>query len=334
MSVSGLVAPVLGGILYDKAGYGGVFGLASGLLALDFVMRLLIVEKKTAAKYDNSLPDSTADPHSRGMSDGGDEEAQEATEDDPLIPANGDDPYKIRHKPSPIIRAFPILYCFRNPRLSAAFFLSFVQATLLGVFDATIPTESQDTFGYTSLQAGLLFMSLDVPYLVLGPVAGWSVDRFGTKPAAVIGFAYLVPVLVLLRLPGERLGSGESSVILYWALLALNGVGMAIIGSPSFVEISQVVEKYDKANPDFFGNNGPYGQLYGFSSLFFCAGLTVGPIVGGALRTSIGYGNMNAVLATVSGITAILSFFVIGGKPKICGASQSREECDAAEPTS
>jgi MFS family permease len=328
MSVGALVAPVLGGILYDKAGYRGIFGVASGLLVVDFIMRLLIMEKKTAARYDSLLTDSTANPQSSGVSNDGDEEAQEAAEDDPLMPANGDNPYKIHLKPSSVIRTFPFLYCFRNPRVCTAFFLSFIQATLLGAFDATLPTESQDSFGFTSLQTGLLFIAQEVPYLVLGPVAGWSVDKYGTKPAAVLGFAYLCPVLVLLRLPGEGLASGTANIILYCGILALTGVGFAMISAPSFVEVSQVVEKYDKANPEFFGENGPYGQLYGFSSMFFCAGLTVGPIVGGALRTSIGYGNMNAVFAAVCAMTAILSFFIIGGKPRLLGARQSTEVHD------
>ncbi|KAI0129025.1 major facilitator superfamily domain-containing protein [Xylariales sp. AK1849] len=316
ISVGDLLAPVLGGVLYDKTGYGGVFGLATAILALDFIMRLLMVEKKTAAKHDTSLVDGATNPREHDTRNDGDQETPEATEEDALLPSRKEDPYKIRHKPGKLLRSVPIIYCFRNPRLLTALFLSFFQATLLGVFDATVPTEAQDLFGFNSLKAGLLFIALNVPYLILGPVAGWTVDKFGTKPAAVLGFAYLVPALVLLRLPAEGLLSGEKNIILYCAMLALNGIGLATIGSPSFVEASEVVQKYDKANPEFFGANGPYAQLYGFSSMFFCAGLTMGPIVSGSLKDAIGYGNMNIVLAVIAGIAAILSFFFIGGKPR------------------
>lgn len=131
-----------------------------------------------------------------------------------------------------------------------------------------------------------------------------------------VGFGYLVPSFILLRLPSDNLLSGTSNVILYCAILSLNGVGLAIIGSPGVVEASDVVEKFNLANPGFFGANGPYAQLYGFNSLFFSAGLTIGPIVAGALRDGIGYGNMNLVFAVISAVTAVLSFFVIGGKPR------------------
>lgn len=305
---------MLGGVLYEKTGYKGVFGVASGVLALDFIMRLLIIEKKTAARY-KSLDNSENNP--RDFSTRNEDSHGDANEEDPLLPRNDEDPYKIKHQPGRLAQSVPILLCFRNPRLLMALVLAFVQASLLALFDATIPTEAQELFDFSSLQAGLLFIATDVPYLILGPLAGWAVDRFGTKPAAVIGFAYLVPALVLLRLPSADLLDGSKNVILYSAILALNGVGMAIISAPSVVEASDVVQKYDKANPGFFGENGPYAQLYGFNSVFFNLGLTIGPLVAGALKDSIGYGNMNLVFAVASGITAILSFLLVGGSPAV-----------------
>ena len=133
-----------------------------------------------------------------------------------------------------------------------------------------------------------------LPYVIGGPLAGWLVDKRGPKPAAVLGFGYLVPTLVLLRLASP---GGTKQVVVYCVLLALNGVGMAVIGSPSIVEASYVVQMYDKANPNFFGANGPYAQLYGLNSMVFSAGLTLGPILSGVLKDAIGYGNMNMVVS-------------------------------------
>lgn len=310
ISVGPLLAPVVGGILYDKTGYAGVFGAGAALLVVDFIMRLLVIEKKIAAKYGSALDGNGSSPETDGTND-------EPTEEDALLQRKQIERYEIRGEPNSFVRAVPILYCFRDPRLLIAFIMAFMQAALLAAFDATIPTEARDLFGFSSMKAGLLFIALNVPVLIFGPLAGWAVDRFGTKPVTVIGFSYLVPVLLLLRLPSEQHVGGSGNVILYCALLALNGVGLAIIDSPSFVEASDVVQQYDKANPGFFGDNGPYAQLYGFNSLFFCAGLTLGPIISGSLRDIIGYGNMTAVLAGAAGFTAIISYFIIGGKPKI-----------------
>ena len=321
ISVGELLAPVVGGFLYDKVGYGGVFGLGSAILAVDFIMRILLIEKKVAARYDSTLLNGAANPRHHSTENGGAEANKEADEEDALLPKKKEKEFKIPEGQNRFIRSLPILYCLSDPRLLTALFVAFVQATLLATFDATIPTEAEALFGFSSLDAGLLFIALDVPYLLLGPLAGWAVDKYGTKPAAVLGFGYLVPTLVLLRLaqPG-----GKNQIILYSALLALCGVGMAVIGSPSIVEASNVVQEYDKANPGFFGEQGPYAQLYGFNSIFFCAGLTAGPILGGSLRDSIGYGNMNAVAAAISGIIAVLSFIFIGGTPKFLSWKSDR----------
>jgi MFS family permease len=327
ISVGELAAPVLGGVLYKKTGYAGVFGLGAGVLGLDFVMRVLLIEKKTAKKYDPKLAgDGATNPRDHGQRDGADsddegqqQDAGEAGESDALLPKKEDEEdFTIPDGQNRLVRALPILYCLSDPRLLVALLLAFVQASLLATFDATIPTEAETLFEFNSLQSGLLFIALDIPYLILGPIAGWACDKYGPKVIAVLGFGYLAPALVLLRLPAEEIvDTQKHNIILYCGMLSLVGTGMAIIGSPSIVEASSVVQKYDKANPKFFGENGPYAQLYGFNSLVFSAGLTIGPILSGTLRDSIGYGNMNAVLAGIAGTTALLSFIYVGGKPKL-----------------
>lgn len=220
--------------------------------------------------------------------------------------------YKIAPDQPRAVRSLPILYCLKDPRLLTAQLLAFMQAALLANFDSSIPTFSREAFGYNTLQSGLVFIALILPYLLLGPLAGWTVDKFGPKPAAVLGFGYLAPVLVLLRLPDEN-----HQIVMYCAILALCGVGMAAIGSPSIVEAASVVEKYEKANPNFFGKNGPYASLYAVNSMVFSTGLAVGPLISGTLKDSIGYGNLHLVMAGLCLLTAFVSFVWIGGKPKV-----------------
>ncbi|KAL8725795.1 MAG: hypothetical protein Q9166_007126 [cf. Caloplaca sp. 2 TL-2023] len=311
ISVGELAAPVLGGVVYKKAGYPGVFGIGFAVLAIDFIMRLLLIEKKVAAGWEkDGEPEDDTEPQNGNAAT---DEGEDANEEEPLLRKKEQDSYKVPEGQPKVVRAIPILYILKDPRLLTALLLALNQASLLATFDATIPTEAEELFGFDSLKSGLLFIALVLPYLLLGPVAGWLVDRYGPKPAAVIGFGYLVPVLVLLRL--VRSG-GTSEIVIYCALLALSGMGLAIIGSPSIVEASYVVSQYDKANPEFFGEQGPYAQLYGINSMAFSLGLTVGPLVSGALKDRIGYGNMNAVVAALCLTTALLSVVYVGGKPK------------------
>lgn len=273
-------------------------------------MRLLLIEKKSAAAYEAESEDR--EQHDTQASD--DEDNDPSEEDALLRKKENDEQYKVTPNQPRWVRAFPVVYCLKNPRLLTSFLLTMVQATLLGTFDATIPTVALEFYDFDSLKAGFLFIALIVPYLILGPIAGWAVDRYGPKLASVVGYGYLSPVLILLRL--ARRG-GTSQVIQYCVLLTLCGLGLGVIGSPAVVESSFVIQRYHKINPDFFGAQGPYAQLYGLNSMIFSAGLTVGPLVSGFLKDAIGYGNMNLVVAALCFITATMSFVYIGGKPRL-----------------
>ena len=305
ISIGELAAPILGGLVYDKAGYKGVAGMAGGLLAVDFILRALLIEKKTAKQYvvmsgghqhDN---DTAAQPSNEEAIDD-DEDEHEPNEEDPLVKKDELDHFTIDSEgQSQAIRVFPILYCLSNPRLLVALLVALNQAFLLATFDATVPTVAQEYYGFSSLEAGLVFIPLVAPYVMGGPIAGWIVDKRGPKIPTVVGFGYQAVALILLRLthPG-----GTKEVAIYCVLLVVNSVGLSLIGSPSVVEASYVVSKYHEANPDFFGANGPYAQLYALNSMAFCIGLAVGPIVAGALKDAIGYGNMNLVVCSRSPI--------------------------------
>ncbi|KAL8971961.1 MAG: hypothetical protein Q9197_003004 [Variospora fuerteventurae] len=313
ISVGELAAPVLGGVAYKKAGYPGVFGMAYALLAIDFVMRLMLIEKKVAAQWDVTQESGNDDEEEEDQVGNAGEE-EDANEEEPLLRKKEEENYKVPDGQSKVVKSYPILYCLKDPRLLTALLLAFNHAALLAAFDATIPMEAEQLFGFDSLKSGLLFIPLVLPYLLLGPVAGWMVDRYGPKPAAVLGFGYLVPASILLRL--VRSG-GTSQVVIFCVLLSLNGIGLALIGSPSIVDASYVVQRYDRANPDFFGQQGPYAQLYGINSMVFNLGLTLGPLFSGSLKERIGYGNMNVVIAMFCLVTSLLSFIFVGGKPRV-----------------
>jgi MFS family permease len=51
MSVSILSSPLLGGVVYQRAGYYSVYYMAFGLIALDILFRLLLIEKKIARQW-------------------------------------------------------------------------------------------------------------------------------------------------------------------------------------------------------------------------------------------------------------------------------------------
>ncbi|KAK8221199.1 major facilitator superfamily domain-containing protein [Phyllosticta capitalensis] len=349
ISVGNLAAPVLGGVLYEKAGYAGVFGIGFALLAVDFTMRLLVIEKKVAARYETQDPtqgDLQQTLSHDAEDQAGDQEQNEngATEESSLLGKKEADQYKISPDQPAIARKVKLLPCLKDPSLVTAFLVSGIQATILGAFDATIPTVAEQYYGFPALKAGLLFLPLGVSDFLFGPLFGWAVDRFGTKPVATLSYLYLVPVLLLLRLPqpcpsassialdvatsaAAASSCDQKKQIAIWAsLLFLSGAGLAGTSAPSIVEAGAVVKKFHERNPTFFGADGPYAQLYGVSSMVFSAGLTIGPLLAGLLKDTIGYGNMNAVVAAISLVTAAAAFAFIGRPVRLrcCGRERPR----------
>ncbi|KAF2717535.1 MFS general substrate transporter [Polychaeton citri CBS 116435] len=295
IAIGTLWAPFVGGALYEKAGMQGVMTVAISVLAIDLVLRLLSCADREASDEEQPLLDSE-----RG----------------------GNKDLKLSQERPRIKKAVPIVPCLSNPSLLTALFGSLMHAILMGSFDVTLATVSHKLFEFDSFQAGMLFLLIGIMHLVCGPTIGWAVDRYGTKVVAVFAFSILVPALVLLRFVGA---GGAFRVTLYAALLSFAGIGLAGAGTPSIVEIGIVIDKYHSAYPKSFGDKGPYAMMYGMNGIVFNAGLTIGSELAGKLTQTIGYGNMNTVLAIISGMTAWLCLLYLGSKPRT-------ELCNKDEP--
>lgn len=326
MTVGGLISPVLGGILYRETGYTGVFGVSIAIVIVDFIMRLLVIERKVAMQYEQQQQQHANSKTSYGHDSPSPETApfpaNDTNENTPLLGnhrSTADPRYRLSSKhtarKSFLARHMPILVLLPNPRLLTSLLVGFIQALLFGTFDSTLPVAAKENWGFNSLRAGLLFLSLGTFDLFIGPLAGWAADRFSPRAVAVVGYAWLTPVLSLFQLLAVPDGGSKShEIALFCVLLSLCGIGIAIVNAPSLVEAGLVVDAYHKANPDLFGKRGPYAQLYGLNSMIWNLGLAVGPLLAGALKTWLGFGNMMVVMAALCGITAVLSFFFMGRK--------------------
>ncbi|KAJ3486999.1 hypothetical protein NLG97_g6504 [Lecanicillium saksenae] len=312
IAVGNLLSPPLGGFVYERTGSKGVFIIAFAVLLVDFILRALVIEPRIGERYESHSQNSTHPPADQ-VDDCIDERPTQPEETTRLLPRPEDvvtsDDYKISPDVPTICYKIPILPCLADLRFISAVFLTLVQATLLGSFDATVPTLAKEYYGLSSLHAGLLFLPLGITNLALGPIFGMCVDRFGTKVVAASAYSFLSLILCFLRLlqPGA-----SSQALVYGGMLGLCGVGMAGINSPAIVEASLIIENYYESNKSFFGYKKPYAQLYALNNMVFSAGLALGPELAGELKQRIGYGNMNAILAGICAFAALLSLRYIG----------------------
>ena len=164
VSVGSLGAPAIGGVLYEKTGYPGVFGVAFAFLALDFLMRVLVIEKKVAKRYgvETISEDDDGSASSQRQSEDQNDEERQPDEEQPLLGSKSatedDEAWKLSPNQPKIAHMVPILPCLANASLLISLLVALVQAILLGSFDATVPLVAREYFGFDSLKAGILFL--------------------------------------------------------------------------------------------------------------------------------------------------------------------------------
>lgn len=292
-----LSGPLLGGIVYGRAGYYSVFAMCFGLLAVDIFLRLIIIEVKDAKKW--LAPVEPEDHNSRAeQDDSGDVEAGQ----DPPSATALDQRAGAARPQSPIATLWGLL---SKPRLLAALWGTLVEAIIQTAFDSVVPLYVAEIFGWGSIGAGLIFLPVVLPFF-LSPLIGAVGDRCGPKWLATFGFALATPFLVCLRFVDEDTIRHK---IMLCGLLFATGFALACVFGPLMAEITWSVQGDAESKDDA---DIPYAQAYGLYNMAFSGGAMVGPILGGMIRDSAGWGTVGWSLAIVTAFTAVTQLIWTG----------------------
>ncbi|KAF2140031.1 uncharacterized protein K452DRAFT_231426 [Aplosporella prunicola CBS 121167] len=327
MSLGILVAPLLGGVVLDKGGYTAVFAMAYGLIGLDIILRLVLVEKKIARRWepqeevvdladtrthgygttptsregeaDKEKPSTDMPPPSRDQTDS---EKVDFSESPTPAPAEAQPP---ANQPSSRYNLPPTLSLLTSKRLAASLWSTLAVSILFASFDATLPLFVRTTFHWNSTGAGLIFLPIVVPTFT-APAIGWLSDRYGPRWCTACGFLGCCPFYVLLRLVTHD--SLEQKVLLC-ALLALLAASVTFIMPCIMAEITYVVAAKEERQPGLFGAKGAYAQAYGLFNMAWAGGSLAGPLWAGYVRDEAGWGTMTwsfGLLAAISAVPAVL----------------------------
>ncbi|KAL9599269.1 MAG: hypothetical protein Q9219_003971 [cf. Caloplaca sp. 3 TL-2023] len=272
-----LVAPVIAGILYEKAGYYAVFAICLAIIALDLLLAILLVDKKRARKWSADGPEqgsaNSAGPTIPNGSHRNDSSpaypsAQDG-EDSPLL---SNDARKAKASPRkwfPITRAL-----LASPQILAALYTTFIHAMLHTSFDAVLPRFVQRTFHWSPSGAGLIFLTLTVPSL-MSPLFGFLSDRYGRR------------------------------------------MGINLFLTSLVTDMSFAVERLEEEDPQFSDNSGAYTEAYALVDITFGAGTVFGPLLGGLLYEHTTWAITYGVFAafTFSGSIPVM-FYTAGLPPK------------------
>ncbi|KAH6652722.1 major facilitator superfamily domain-containing protein, partial [Truncatella angustata] len=328
MSVGLLIAPTIGGAVYAAAGYYAVYYIAFGVVIVDILLRLVMIEKKVAKQWEFQ-PDLPAVPSPNhdaeksvaggpqsvsrlagdGTNNGRPSMFEGTTATDTTIQAGADGrPDTERPQRTPR----PILVLLKSPRLVAALYAIVVQAGVMMGFDAILALFVQSTFDWNSTAAGLMFIAIFLPGFI-SPLVGWLADRYGAKWPSFAGFVATVPIIICLRFVNENT-IGQK--VLLAALLALAGTALSFSNTPLMAEITYVIVQKSEENPGIFGEKGVYGMGYGLFTMAFALGGVIGPLWAGYVNDSAGWGTTMWSLGLWAASGAVVVFIWLGGKPQ------------------
>lgn len=296
-----MLGPLLGGVLYERTGYNGVWALCYAFIGLDFVLRIVLVEKK-------DLPSAVEDVRVESADVPATETKKSVTKDSSPAatePATPSQPTKTFTQKLPAV--FTLL---ASRRLLAALFASVVQATLISSFDSVLPLFVNETFSWDSLQSGILYLTIVIPTL-LSPVIGYLGDKYGGRWFAAAGYLLACPIFVLLRLVTHN--SIRQKVLLV-VLLVFIGLAMTLSFPLIMAEITHIVAAKEQSRPKgSYGKGGAYAQAYGLFNMAFALGTLVGPIWAGLIKQNYGWGTAMWTLGLLSGVTTVPCIIWVDG---------------------
>lgn len=332
MSMAILLAPLLAGVVFANAGYYAVYAMAFGLILLDIILRLIMIERKTARKWlpeeptleqtqpsiEEKSPSQDTDVEAATTTDNETEAIHHHPSEDP-VHRSPSTPEEIGatiapHAPSSLqtflARLPPIVTLLASRRILAGLWAVIMQSALLTSFDSILPLFTKNTFGWDSTGAGFIFLPIVISSFG-EPLIGKLSDKYGPRWMATSGFVLACPFLILLRLVDHN-SIGQK--VMLCAFLAMIGLGLALALTPLMAEFSYAVEAKAKRRPEgFFGKYGAYAQSYALFNMAWAAGSMIGPLLAGLTSEASGWPTATLILGCVSIFTAVPTAVWTGG---------------------
>ncbi|KAL4948462.1 major facilitator superfamily domain-containing protein [Aspergillus filifer] len=311
MSVVGtgiFAGPMLSGVMLELWGYWGAWAGALGLLAVDFGMRVVMIDERaskgsTGAGEGSGRADAEAGEQTRLLSE------HCETSPDTTEPQAEDG--------SSTSGFYKIMLC--NPRILASLANTLALSLILASFDTTLPLHVREVFNWGSLPVGLIFFGLQAPSICLGPVIGWLRDRVGLRVPTTIGWAAMGPLLWIMAVPGEeffggKLDGSEGRVVYIGAIAAL-GFAFSLTRGAGQFQMMTVVHDLESSNPNIFGPYGGNSRLSGLTEVPFTLGMVLGPLISGSFSELVGYYWCTVVLAGIAFLVAVSSWIYLTAVP-------------------
>ncbi|PGH27862.1 hypothetical protein AJ80_00412 [Polytolypa hystricis UAMH7299] len=300
--------PIVGGALLEWLGYWPAWCVPLGILLLDIIARLIMIEPPRQPRSDGS----SATARDVAKAD------IENTETSPLLPplpqvetAETEPQASDTTRPAGQSDGF-YFEMLRDVRVLASLANSIVYSAIIAGFNTTLPVHLRQIFNWGSLNVGMTIFILQVPTIFFGPLSGWLRDRVGLRYPTTVGWVLLVPLMWCLGVPGNPTfpwADAEShGKAIFISCMAGIGVVSTLVQGSGFLHTIAVVQDIESKRPNIFGAHGGRSRAFAMNSVGFNLGQMLGPLLAGYLSEAIGYYYMNVTLAAGCLVVALVSF--------------------------
>jgi MFS family permease len=259
LSLGFFVGPILGGFIYDAAGFEWVFAPSVILTGLEVILRLLVIEpasstqtsqKQHACSHVCTTQDQRepllAQSQPSGLltqeSDGFLARVQSSRDSNASYGTVNSD--EDSNASTVSASKGPTRVLLSDPRFLTAMFSLFMINNFTAAFETVIPVYAYERFGFTSSQTALIFLCITIP-MICAPLSGYLCDRFGAKGPALAGFVLWGPTMLGMLLIDDPDMSQDMQLRYFLILLTLFGIGAALTFAPIYSEVSASVEEME-----------------------------------------------------------------------------------------
>ncbi|KAJ5816770.1 hypothetical protein N7447_009003 [Penicillium robsamsonii] len=289
--ISGMLfGPMISGSLIGLVGYWSTWLAAIGILVIDVIMQLLMIERPKGEMKD-----------AENVSGSGFRSPDETSNLLSGQPSQLQPDRSSRQSSSTTCRDQSFYgVILTNPRALTAMACHATISLTLACLDTTLPLHVSRTFGWGPFQISLMFLLLQLPTLLLSPLTGWIKDRWGTKAPSAVGFILHAPLFWLLGAAGPKglsfVGPAQISETIYTSIIVGLGVVRTLVTGCGTIEMTGVITELQETRPAIFGSGGGFSRAFSLINMSWTFSMFIGPILSGILTETVGYYYMNLCL--------------------------------------
>ncbi|PVH87799.1 putative MFS multidrug transporter [Cadophora sp. DSE1049] len=313
-SVGTSAGTMLAGVLLELIGYWPTWCTAFALLGIDAVLRLLMIERKRGANFPSPAQSEAASLLSQESMEENCYSYGTATHTTTILP-NKSLPSLSEEKEKAGLSFY--IYVLRQRRFLGGITSFISYSMIIASFDTTLPLHVRDAFNWGSLQAGLLFLALQGPGILLGPLAGNLKDKVGTRSPAAVAFFVIGPVLMVMGVPGDGrwkwqswFDEGGRGEVVYTVGMVVVGCMIPLLSGVGVLELTAAIEEIQNECPQIFGPRGGNSRAISIANMSWIIGIFIGPIISGVLTDKFGYFQTNCILGMLR-IPLLLIFLLL-----------------------